>query len=333
MMYVQSKSILLAVTILLILGINLSILTASISLNYILTAYGQDDVSIFRKDVKAIDKMPALKVKVGDIDIAYKRLGNDTEKPIVLIGGGGTTMDMWNPILLRELSSNRLVIIFDNRGVGNSTLGTENFSINQFAKDTAGFLDALKIERADILGFSMGSFIAQELALKNPNRVNNLILYGSGCGGKDAIPPSPQALQALEVFAKKSSPTEKESDTFASTMFPPEWFKENPNYENYVPFPKESVSPEMTQKQKEAISSWWTVGTCNELSKVTQPTLVIVGTDDVWLPATNSLMIVEKIPGAWLVQIKNAGHGLMNQYPDKFSKVVSTFLESETSNP
>jgi pimeloyl-ACP methyl ester carboxylesterase len=332
MMGMQSKTFLLSATTVLILSVNLSILTPSSNVDYIFTAYGQNDISMFKKQVKVIDKMPFLKVKVGDIDIAYKQLGNNTEKPIVLIGGGGTTMDMWNPILLRELSSNHLVIIFDNRGVGNTTLGMENFSIDQFAKDTEGLLEALNIQKADILGFSMGSFIAQELTLENPKRVNKLVLYGSGCGGKGAVPPSPQALQALEVLAKKSSPTQDDRDTFAATMFPPDWFKENPNYEDYVPFPKESVTPEISQKQKEAIFNWWTVGICGQLSKITQPTLVIVGTDDVWLPAANSLMIAEKIPGAWLVQIKNAGHGLLNQYPDKFSKVVTIFLESETSN-
>lgn len=331
-MVTSSESILHTVTTVLFLSLSLTILIPSSDLNHTFTAYGQYDVSTFRKDVKAIDDMRALKVKVGDIDIAYKQLGNNTEKPIILIGGGATTMDMWNPILLRELSSSHLVIIFDNRGVGNTTLGTEDFSINQFAKDTAGLLDALNIPKADILGFSMGSFIAQELALKSANKVNNLILYGSGCGGKGSVPPSPEALEALEVFAKKSSPTQKDSDRMASTMFPPDWFKENPNYENYVPFPKESITPEMSQRQKDAILSWWSLGTCNALSKITQSTLVIVGTDDVWLPAANSLMIAEKIPGAWLVQIKNAGHGLMNQYPDKFSKVVSVFLDSERPN-
>ncbi|MDQ3837822.1 MAG: alpha/beta hydrolase, partial [Thermoproteota archaeon] len=80
------------------------------------------------------------------------------------------------PTLLKELSSNRSVIIFDNRGAGESTAGTKEFSINQFANDTLGLFDALKIEKADVLGSSMSSFIAQELALKNPNRINNLIL-------------------------------------------------------------------------------------------------------------------------------------------------------------
>jgi pimeloyl-ACP methyl ester carboxylesterase len=73
---------------------------------------------------------------------------------------------------------------------------------------------------------------------------------------------------------------------------------------------------------------WSLTGTCNALSNITEPTLVIVGTDDMWTPAVNSLMIVEKIPAAWLVQIRDAGHGLMYQYPEQFSKIVRTFLET-----
>jgi pimeloyl-ACP methyl ester carboxylesterase len=73
---------------------------------------------------------------------------------------------------------------------------------------------------------------------------------------------------------------------------------------------------------------WSLTGTGNALSNIIEPTLVIVGTDDMWTPAANSLMIVEKIPAAWLVQIRDAGHGLMYQYPEQFSKIVRTFLET-----
>jgi pimeloyl-ACP methyl ester carboxylesterase len=90
-------------------------------------------------------------------------------------------MDMWSSLLLEQLiSSNYPVIVFDNRGTGNTTTGTKQFSINQFADDTAGLLDALKIAKADVLGWSMGSYISQELTLTNPDKVNNLILYASG---------------------------------------------------------------------------------------------------------------------------------------------------------
>jgi pimeloyl-ACP methyl ester carboxylesterase len=105
---------------------------------------------------------------------------------------------------IKRTPSNHTVIIFDNRGAGESTTGIKEFSINQFANDTIGLLDALKIGRADILGFSMGSFIVQEIALKNPNRVNNLILYASSCVGKEAIPPRPQVLQAVSNITNTS---------------------------------------------------------------------------------------------------------------------------------
>src|SRR5919202_3386537 len=173
----------------------------------------------------------------------------------------------------------------------------------------------------------MGSYIAQEIALKNPNMVNNLILYASSCGGKNAIPPRPEVLQAISTITNMSLSAQQKIDRITSTLFPPEWFNANPNYKSYIPNSKEPVSFEVIQKQQQATVSWFSSGTCNALSKITQPTLLIVGTDDMWTPAANSLMIAEKIPGASVIQIKGAGHGLMYQYPDKFSKVVSTFLQ------
>jgi pimeloyl-ACP methyl ester carboxylesterase len=112
-------------------------LAPSIGLNHIPLAYSQNQSSSFQAEVKALDDMPSQKVKVGDIDMAYKqlgKLGNANDNPIVLITGASTTMDMWSPTLLKELSSDRSVIIFDNRGAGESTAGTKEFSINQFCK-------------------------------------------------------------------------------------------------------------------------------------------------------------------------------------------------------
>ncbi|HEX5892105.1 MAG TPA: alpha/beta fold hydrolase, partial [Nitrososphaeraceae archaeon] len=112
--------------------------------------------SSFQSKAAIIDNMPSQKVTIGDINIAYKQLGKSNAKPIILITGLGATMDMWNPLLLEQLSaSNHTVIIFDNRGAGESTAGIKKFSISQFANDTAGLLDALKIDKADVLGWSM----------------------------------------------------------------------------------------------------------------------------------------------------------------------------------
>src|SRR5262249_7225595 len=146
-----------------------------------------------------VQNIPAKKVHVGDIDIAYKVFGKGD--PILLISGSGSVMDAWNPTVLRNLSSNHTVIIFDHRGVGNTTAGTKPFSIIQFANDTAGLLDALKIQKADVLGWSMGSFVAQELALLHPEKVNRLVLYAASCGGKENIPESPDVVKIQSDFA------------------------------------------------------------------------------------------------------------------------------------
>jgi pimeloyl-ACP methyl ester carboxylesterase len=221
-----------------------------------------------------IEGIPAKKVHVDDIDIAYKTFGKGD--PLLLISGSGLVMDAWEASILKELSSNHTVIIFDNRGVGNTTIGTRPFTIQQFENDTAGLLDALKIQRSDVLGFSMGSFVAQDLTVLHPEKVNRLILYGA-------------------------------------------------------PKPKEIVTPNILKQQFNIIEDWYATnssGICSQLPKIFNPTLVITGTEDVSVPAANSLIITEKIPGSWLVQIKGGGHGLMYQYPEQFSKIVQTFLEN-----
>jgi len=115
----------------------------------------------------------AERIPVGDINISYKVLGQGD--PIVLIMGSGSTMDMWDPLFLENLSSKYRVIVFDNRGMGNATAPPGNFSIAEFANDTAGLMGALGIEKAHIMGWSMGSFVAQELAIRYPERVNHFI--------------------------------------------------------------------------------------------------------------------------------------------------------------
>ena len=108
--------------------------------NHVLAEYSQNQNYSFRAEINAVDHIPTQRVRVGDIDIAYKQLGNNSSKPIVLINGLATTMEMWSPTLLKELSSKYKVIIFDNRGIGQSTVGTKEFSINQFANDTIGLI-------------------------------------------------------------------------------------------------------------------------------------------------------------------------------------------------
>jgi pimeloyl-ACP methyl ester carboxylesterase len=279
----------------------------------------------------SLEKIDTKKVRVGDIDIAYKIFGKG--KPLLLIPGFSTTMDMWDPNMLNRLSSNHTIIIFDNRGIGQTTAGNDpqKFSISQFANDTAGFLTALGLDGGgsnnssnnnqpiDILGLSLGGFIAQEFALTYPDRVDRLILLVSSCGGKESLPPqlSPEAFRSM-VSGNASK------GLFLSTLFPKEWINENIDYiENNFVFPMGKIPAQNLLRQSEAAGSWQA---CDRLSNIFNPTLVIAGTEDITSPPANSVMMAEKIPGAWLIQIRGGGHGLIFQYPNEFSEVLETFL-------
>jgi pimeloyl-ACP methyl ester carboxylesterase len=290
-------------------------------------AYGQQQPNQmnFNNITNSLDiqSIPSKKVHVGDIDIAYKIFGKGD--PILLINGYSHSMDNWDPTLLERLASNNTVIIFNNRGIGNTTSGENRFfSIAQFANDTAGLLDVLEIKQADILGYSMGGFIAQELALTYPDRVGKLIIYASICGGNESI----LASQVINMLSNGSGTAVERIERFLPLFFPEKWRNENPNYLERIPKTIETIPNKTLDQHTGAIFNW--TGTCSKLKNITQPTLVIVGTDDVVTLPANSLLITERIPGAWLVQIKGAGHGLMYQYPEQFNKVLQTFLSTTT---
>jgi alpha/beta hydrolase fold len=109
-------------------------------------------------------------VQVGDVDISYKMSGRGD--PILLISGGSADKDAWDPSFISDLSSNHTVIVFDNRGVGNTTIGSQPYTIEQLANDTAGLLDALRIQNANVLGYSLGSYIAQQVAIVYLNHLS-----------------------------------------------------------------------------------------------------------------------------------------------------------------
>lgn len=301
--------------------------------------YGQTNQTVSDKDLRNIQDIPAKKVQVGDIDIAYKMLGKGD--PILLVSGASSDMNAWEPSTLREISSNHTVIVFDNRGVGSTTTGTKPFSIQQLANDTAGLLDALKIQKADVLGYSLGSFVAQQLTVTHTEKINRLILVAASCGGKENVPPSPQVVEFFSEIVNKSINnipiTPQDVKKILSIPMGSAWMKLHPDFLESVPEAKDlfsGIPPNTIMQQAAASNQWqatnWT-GVCDELTKISIPTLVITGTDDNNVPTPNSLIIAGKIPGAWLIQIKDAGHALFVQYPDKVNKVLQTFLS--TTNP
>jgi len=270
---------------------------------------------------EAAEKTAIKVVHVGDIDMAYQILGEG--EPLLLIMGYSGTMDLWAPEVLKELALKYQVIIFDNRGMGETTASDKEFTIELFADDTRGLLDALGIERAYVLGWSLGTYITQELTLRYPDRVEKLILYAGDCGGKEAIYPGPKIMDAL---GDTSASSRERGERLLATLFPEKWLKEHPDPRTYFPEVTETSSPENIERQYQAWQKW--KGTYSRLAKITQPTLLITGTEDVNTPWQNSLMLIDIIPGAWLVQLEGGGHGVMYQYPKKFSRIVLTFLAS-----
>jgi pimeloyl-ACP methyl ester carboxylesterase len=282
------------------------------------------------------------KVHVGDIDVAYKMFGKGD--PLILFNGASDSMDAWDPSFLTGISSNHTVIVFDQRGIGNSTVGSKPYTYPQLANDTAGLLDALKIPKVDVMGYSLGGHIAQAFTISHPEKVNRLILVATTCGGKDAIPKPPEFKKLQDDIVNKSLhniPITQELKALNVASLGSGWIKLHPETAvipaNTTSFQqlKPGLTPEIENKQNN-LGTWentnWS-GACDQEAKLAKPTLVITGTDDNdYMPHGNALILASKIPGAWLVQIKNAGHAVMNQYPAEIGKIVNTFLSTTAPN-
>jgi len=331
---ISAISLYLSVSITIMMMLLLTVFTSESMANEALTSINStvknstaDTTTITNASSFSLPNIKTEKIRVGDIDIAYQIFGKGD--PLLFIPGFSMTMDMWEP-MLNGLSEDHTVILFDNRGIGQTTAAENEtttstgtvFTIDQFTNDTAALIDALKIRQpVDVLGLSLGGFIAQELALSHPEKVNRLILVASSCGGNQTIPPqiSPQDFKSM-VFGNATE------ELFLYTLFPQDWIQNNTEYiENEFIFPMGKVSSENLQLQSAAAGNW--SGSCERLSNLSKPTLVITGTQDITSPPANSIRLAEKIPAAWLVQIEGGGHGVMFQYPEKFAEVVEIFLE------
>jgi pimeloyl-ACP methyl ester carboxylesterase len=319
--------------------IALPVIMTTTTINHV---YGQPD----QMDLNVTDSSPNIqnipveKVQVGDIEIAHKMLGKGD--PILLVSGASADMNAWDPSFIRDLSLNHIVIVFDNRGVGNTTIGSKSYTIEQVVNDTAGLLDALKIPKANVLGYSLGSFIAQQLTIMYPEKVNRLMLVASSCGGEVSIPKPPEfaRLQSeiVDKISNNVSISQEEKRSLVSASLGAGWIRLHPDSVENIPEGQDlfaSISPEAQEGQLNIGLGWeatnWN-GACDELARIAKPTLVITGTDDnAYVPHENSLIIAGKIPGAWLIQIENAGHAVMDQYPDEINKILQTFLSTTTT--
>jgi pimeloyl-ACP methyl ester carboxylesterase len=251
--------------------------------------------------------------------LAYKTFGSG--EPLVMCTGYSSNMDLWSTKLIDILCKKYQVIVFDYRGMGYSTNSSSSFTINDLATDLKELLDELKIKKTSLLGWSMGSFVAQMFAINYPEKLNKLILYAGNCGGSEAIEPNEEIVKILS--SPSSTPME-----FLSTLFPDEWLAAHSEPWKCLPEAKEPYNFQTIGLQYYAIEKWTSPGggSAGKLGKLKMPVLVITGDNDKVVPLKNSSIIAELIEFSTLVIVKNSGHGLMYQMPETFANHILDFL-------
>lgn len=216
-------------------------------------------------------------------------------------------------------------LFFDNRGVGRSDNLDGDVSIEIMAADALGLMDALNINQAHIFGHSMGGMIAQELALKFPERVKKIVLCSTSCGGSKAELPSIETQRLLGKLSVK----EHTRDLIKEAMphiFTKEFIDENPEFiEKKID--DILIIPTGPTTFKAQMTAWMRYNSCRKLKEINIPTLIIHGKQDILVPPRNGEILAEKIPKAEIVYFDSNAHLIHTEEPDKFNEVLLKFLK------
>ena len=262
-------------------------------------------------------------VKVGDISIYYEIHGQG-EALVLIMGYGGNSEGWFHQI--PGLSREYRVVAFDNRGTGRSDKPDVPYTMQMLAQDIAGLIEALDINAAHIYGVSMGGMIAQEFALRYPERVISLILGCTNCGGSNSIMPDEEAMTLLFDIERMTrlTPEEAARETLPF-LCSQEFIDNNPDIvDQYIAKSLEYIIPlHGFIRQAEAIM---THDTYDRLLQIKAPTLVISGTADRLVPLENSRLLASRIPNAELVLLENVGHGFFIEALEEANKAILDFL-------
>jgi pimeloyl-ACP methyl ester carboxylesterase len=250
-------------------------------------------------------------------------------EPLLLIMGLGANHLGWAaqvPVYAHEFR----VIVFDNRGTGQSDFSEDvDYTIPLLADDAAALLDFLGVDAAHVYGISMGGMIAQELALRHPDKVRSLILGATSPGGSHAVPPDAQALQALTD--QGAAADNAVSPALLEVLFSPDYLAEHGSelletFQRSADYPQ--TSPEAYMAQLQACARH---DTYDRLPDIAAPALVLHGTDDPLLPVGNGRILAERIPGAKLVLFEGARHGYMEKEAEADAAVLD-FLRAHSGD-
>jgi 3-oxoadipate enol-lactonase len=253
-------------------------------------------------------------IDAGDVRLSYERSGSGP--PLLLIMGLSGTMRHWSEPFLALLRENFDVIVYDHRGVGESSRVERPFTIAELAVDAAGLLTALELPSAHVMGISMGGMVAQELALAEPERIRTLTLGCTYCGGPDSsLPPQPELGAAI-----MSGDPERASRAMWEANVSPA-FAANP--EAYAAFraagEEYRVAVAVSMEQLSAITRH---DTSARLATLAMPTLVVHGTVDRIVPVENGRIVAGLIPDAHLEILQDIGHLFFWELPERSAELV-----------
>jgi pimeloyl-ACP methyl ester carboxylesterase len=242
------------------------------------------------------------KAKVGDINMYYEIYGEG--EPLVMINGAGGTIE-WVRRLIPIYSREYRLVLFDNRGAGQTDSPDMAYTTAMMADDLAGLLDVIGIDSAHIRGVSFGGMIAQEFALGYPEKVRSLILAVTSCGGPHSIVSPFTGLSKAQQLPPKDA-----TEAVLRCFITDEFIEKNPKFfQQLVSFALEHpIDPGSLSKHTDAIKRH---DTYDRLSEIKVPTLVLAGDADRVIPVENARILASRIPDTELVILKNAGHMLI----------------------
>ncbi|ULR48434.1 alpha/beta fold hydrolase [Streptomyces deccanensis] len=270
-------------------------------------------------------KAPARTIATGGVTYAYRELGPEGGIPVVFFVHLAGTLDNWDPRIIDPIARGRHVIAFDNRGVGAST-GQVPDSVEAMADDAYTFVKALGYDKIDVFSFSLGGMVAQALAVKHPELIRKLVLTGTGPkGGKDIDKVVATTYwDTLRATLTRSDPKEflffnrNAAGKTAARAFVNRLKERTVDRDADIKF-------KAFQTQLKAIKKWG-LSTPDDLSKITQPTLIANGDNDRMVPSVLSGDLHRRIKGSELIIYPDSGHGGIFQYHEEFAPVAAEFL-------
>lgn len=276
---------------------------------------------------------PTQILNAGDETYAYRRFGSGNGLPLLFLQHFTGNLDNWDPAVTDILATEREVILFDNAGIGRSS-GSVPDTIAGMAKHASIFLDGLGIEQCDVLGFSLGGMVAQQMVLDRPSIFRRIILVGTAPrGGEDIM-----RLDKPSLAVHFGNPDLKGYETLQKIFFTPSdtGQEAGAKFIGRLMQRGEDRDPQsgndVIQAQMAAFREWEQPHgeRFAELKGITQPTLVVNGVNDEMISVRNSYSLSENLPNAVLTTYPDAGHGSLFQYHKDFTDQVATFLASDS---